>query len=39
MNQSNGDIVLKVNETELGRASARGINKAQRQSGSIILEI
>lgn len=36
---SSGDIVLKLNEVELGRASAKGINKAQRISGKLLLDI
>jgi phage-related protein len=34
-----GDIVLKLNEIELGRASAKSINKAQRTAGKLLLEI
>lgn len=38
-NDGGGDIILKVGETELGRAAAKGINKAQRVSGKMILDI
>lgn len=38
-NSTPGDIVLKLNEIELGRAAARSINKAQRSSGYLLLEI
>ncbi|MEH7391775.1 phage tail protein [Bacillus sp. JJ1474] len=33
------DIVIMLNEVELGRASAKGINKAQRISGKLLLNI
>jgi hypothetical protein len=36
---SNGDIILKVNEIELGRVAAKGINKAQRTAGRLLLDI
>jgi hypothetical protein len=41
MSNSNasGDIVLKINEIELGRASAKSINKAQRTAGKLLLDI
>jgi phage-related protein len=41
MSNSNasGDIVLKLNEIELGRASAKSINKAQRTAGKLLLDI
>lgn len=34
-----GDIVIKLDGIELGRASAKGINKAQRVSGKLLLDI
>jgi hypothetical protein len=34
-----GDIVLKINEIELGRVSAKSINKAQRTAGKLLLDI
>lgn len=37
--QSGGDVVLKLSELELGRAAAKGINKAQRIAGKQILDI
>lgn len=41
MSNSNnsGDIILKLNDIELGRASAKSINKAQRVSGRLLLDI
>jgi phage-related protein len=41
MSNSNtsGDIILKLNEIELGRASAKSINKAQRTAGRLLLDI
>jgi hypothetical protein len=36
---NSGDIVLKINEIELGRASAKSINKAQRTAGRLLLDI
>jgi hypothetical protein len=34
-----GDIVLKVGETEFGRIAAKSINRAQRTSGELLLDI
>lgn len=38
-NASTGDIVIKVGETEFGRIAAKSINKAQRVSGKLLLDI
>jgi hypothetical protein len=36
---SSGDIVIKLNDIELGRATAISINKAQRVSGRLLLDL
>ena len=38
-NNDSKDIVLKVNERELARASINSINKLQRESGRTLLDI
>lgn len=39
VNNGGGDIVLRVGSDELGRASIKGINKVQAQSGQLLLNI
>lgn len=34
-----GDVVLRVGQDELGRAAIRGINRVQKQSGQLLLEL
>ncbi len=36
---NNGDIVLKIGETELGRAAIKAINTVQRQTGRTLLKV
>lgn len=38
-NQQGGDVVIMFDGVELGRAAAKGINKAQRSSGKLLLDI
>lgn len=39
LKDQSSDVVLKVSDVELGRAVAKGINKAQRISGKPLLDI
>ena len=36
---NDGETVLKIGETELGRATIKAINNVQRQSGKTLLEV
>ncbi len=38
-NSNSGDIVFKVGETEFGRIAAKSINRAQRTSGRLLLDL
>jgi hypothetical protein len=39
LNSQNGDMVLKIAETEFGRAAIRAINNVQRQAGRTLLTV
>jgi hypothetical protein len=38
-NNSNGDIVLKIGETDFGRVAIKAINNVQRNAGTTLLEV
>ncbi|MNJ66192.1 hypothetical protein D3C77_622500 [compost metagenome] len=39
LNRGGGDVVLKVGESELGRASISAINRTQLQAGKVLLKL
>jgi len=39
MRSQNGDLIMKIGDTEFGRVAIKAINNTQRQAGATLLNI